>query len=290
MVTGVIIVTDYSNVQGRFKSSDGLELFYQKWIADEVRGVVVIAHGLGEHSNRYQNLLDQLAGKGLSFYALDHRGHGRSQGKRGHILCFKEYIDDLNILVQMARKENPDLPLILLGHSMGGVIAFQYALNFSNMIDGLILSSAGLKPILGVPSWLQKLVGILAKICPGLAISNGLDAAGLSHDQTVVDNYLNDPLVHDKVSIRWFTEFISAGQETLRRAGEITMPLLIIHGKEDPIVDYRGSEQTMQRASSADKTLYVFDGLLHETMNETPDQREEVLAKVEQWILSHIEP
>ncbi|HOQ09440.1 MAG TPA: lysophospholipase [Syntrophomonadaceae bacterium] len=284
----MIIVPAYQNIQDKFNSSDGLELFCQKWIADQVKGVVVIAHGLGEHSNRYQNLLDQMAGKGISFYALDHRGHGRSQGKRGHILSFKEYVDDLDILVQTARRENPGIPLILLGHSMGGVIAFQYALKHSQAIDGLILSSAGLMPILAVPRWQQKLVGVLAKICPGLSIPNGLDAAGLSHDQRVVDEYLNDPLVHDKVSMRWFTEFISAGQDALGRAGELTMPLLIIHGKDDPICDYRASKQTMERASSADKTLYIFDGLLHETMNETADRRREVLAKVEQWILSHV--
>lgn len=281
---------DYRHIQGNFRSSDGLELFYQKWIVNEARGVVIIAHGLGEHSSRYQHLLDQMAGKNLSFYALDHRGHGRSQGKRGHILSFNNFLADLDILVQMARSENPDLPIILLGHSMGGVIAFQYALRYPKTINGLILSSAGLLPILDAPVWQQKLVRILSRIYPGLVVANGLNAAGLSHDQTVVDNYLNDPLVHDKVSVRWFTEFIFAGQEALRRAGEITMPLLIIHGKEDPIVDYRGSEQTMELASSSDKTLYVFDGLLHETMNETLDQRQEVLAKVEQWILSHIEP
>lgn len=278
----------YDCVQDSFISSDGLEIFYQKWLAHKARGTVVIAHGLGEHSSRYHNLLDQMAGKGISFYALDHRGHGRSQGKRGHILSFNEYIADLDVTVQMARCENPALPVILLGHSMGGVIAMQYALRHSQAIDALVLSSAGLIPILDVPAWQQKLVKVLSRIYPGLVIPNGLDAAGLSHDQTVVNDYLNDPLVHDRVSVRWFTEFIAAGQEALQRAGEITIPLLLIHGQDDPIVDYKGSEQIMERASSADKTLYIFDGLLHETMNETLDRRQEVLAKVEQWILSHI--
>lgn len=281
---------EYNHIQGSFKSSDGLELFYQKWTANEVRGVVVIAHGLGDHSSRYQHLLDQMAGTGVSFYALDHRGHGRSQGKKGHILSFKEYIDDLDILVQMAHSENSQLPLMLLGHSMGGVIALQYALNHSQAIDGLILSSAGLIPILDAPLWQQKLVSIMSPIFPGLLIPNGLKATGLSHDQAVVDDYLKDQLVHNKVSMRWFTEFISAGQEALQRAGEITMPLLIIHGQDDPIVDYRGSEQLMEQASSADKTLYIFEGLLHETMNETLTRRQEVLDKVGQWILAHIEP
>jgi acylglycerol lipase len=281
-------VENYDYNSSYFSSPDGLKIFYQKWLSNHVKGVVVIAHGLGEHSDRYQHLLDQMAGHNISFYALDHRGHGRSEGKRGHVSSFNDYVNDLDILIQMARDENPNLPLLLLGHSMGGVIAFRYALSHSHKLDALILSSAGLIPILKVPGWQLKLVRILSRFTPGLLIANGLDASGLSHDQKVVENYVNDPLVHDKVSVRWFTEFISAGQEALQRARELSIPLLIIHGREDPIVDYRGSEHIMERATSVDKTLYIFDGLLHETMNESSEHRQDVLAKVGEWIIHHL--
>jgi acylglycerol lipase len=281
-------VENYHHSTGKISSQDGLKIFYQKWLSKQVEGVVIIAHGLGEHSGRYTHLLEELSGQNVSFYALDHRGHGHSEGKRGHILSFNDFVADLDVLINLAKKDNPDTPVVLLGHSMGGVIAFQYALYHPDMIDGLILSSAGLVPILDVPGWLQKLVRILSKVTPGLVIANGLDATGLSHDQKIVDNYLNDPLVHDKVSVRWFTEFISAGQEALSRAGELTMPLLIIHGKNDPIVDYQGSLKTMEQASSIDKTIYIFDGLLHETMNESLEQRQGVLAKVGEWITTHL--
>ena len=234
-------------------------------------------------------MVEEVACKGVSCYALDHRGHGRSEGKRGHISSFSDFTADLASLVEMARRENPAIPLILLGHSMGGVIAFQYVLQQSQAVDGLILSSAGLIPILDVPGWLQSLVKVLlSRIVPGLTISNGLDASGLSHDQPIVNQYLDDPLVHDKVTARWFQEFAAAGQDSLNRAGELTLPLLIIHGQNDPIVDYKGSVKAMELASSSDKTLHIFEGLLHETMNEPQELRQEVLNRVGEWIVAHI--
>jgi|LSQX01.3.fsa_nt_gb alpha-beta hydrolase superfamily lysophospholipase len=280
---------NYVHSSASFQSFDGLKLFYQKWLCKDAKGVVIIAHGLGEHSSRYSHLVEELAGKGVSFYALDHRGHGRSEGKRGHISSFSDFTADLASLVEMARRENPAIPLILLGHSMGGVIAFQYVLQQSQAVDGLILSSAGLIPILDVPGWLQSLVKVLlSRIVPGLTISNGLDASGLSHDQPIVNQYLDDPLVHDKVTARWFQEFAAAGQDSLNRAGELTLPLLIIHGQNDPIVDYKGSVKAMELASSSDKTLHIFEGLLHETMNEPQELRQEVLNRVGEWIVAHI--
>ena len=288
LVTEVSGMENYVHSSASFKSFDGLKLFCQKWLSKDAKGVVIIAHGLGEHSSRYNHLLEELAGKDISFYALDHRGHGRSEGKRGHISSFTDFTTDLDSLVDMARRENPSIPLILLGHSMGGVIAFQYVLQHPQALDALILSSAGLIPILDVPGWLQSLVKVLSRIAPGLTISNGLDASGLSHDQSIVTQYLNDPLVHDKVTVRWFTEFIAAGQESLSRAGELSLPLLIIHGQNDPIVDYKGSVKAMELASSPDKTLHVFEGLLHETMNEPQELRQEVLTRVGDWIMAHL--
>jgi alpha-beta hydrolase superfamily lysophospholipase len=119
---------------------------------------------------------------------------------------------------------------------------------------------------------------------PGLAMSSGLDAGHLSHDQTVVNSYQADPLVHDRVTARWYTEFTEAGEECLRRAHELTMPLLIIHGQGDKIVDWRGSETVMNTASSADKEFHLFDGLFHETMNEAAEQRIQVLECIGSWI------
>lgn len=281
-------MAELNETMGIFAGVNSDQIYYYCWKAEEPRGVVVIAHGLGEHSGRYANLIRIMQDDGISFYALDHRGHGRSAGKRGHIGSFSEYIEDLKTLFKLVQKENQSIPIILLGHSMGGVIALQYALKYPRDIDGLILSSAGLIPAGGLPGWKKMLAGFLSKIAPDLAISNGLNSSDLSHDQHVVDAYINDPLVHDRVSSRWFTEFSRAGADSLSRAAELNMPLLIIHGADDKIVDFRGSREIMESASSADKQFYLFEGLYHETMNEASPEKEKVVNSIREWILKQV--
>lgn len=282
-------MTEYKEKKGTLYADDGLKLFCQSWESEKPEALIVIAHGLGEHSGRYQNLIDCLQGQAVSFYALDHRGHGQSEGKRGHIERFSDYVLDLKKYIDLVKAECPGLPLILLGHSMGGVIALQFALQYPEDIDALILSSAGLIPAVSIPGWQEKMARLLSRLAPRFSMSNGLDAAGLSHDKQVVEQYIADPLVHDKVSARWYTEFTDAGQNGLERTRELSMPLLIIHGKSDPIVDYRGSVQLLERASSRDKTIYLFEGLFHETMNETLEERQQVLEKMNSWIIEHLD-
>lgn len=278
----------YQHRSGRFTAFDGKAIFYQVWASETTHGLLIIAHGVGEHSGRYGPLIRQLQGKGVSVYALDHRGHGQSEGKRGHIKAFSDYIKDLSDLVEISRQHHPQRPVILLGHSMGGVMALHYALEKPQAIQGLILSSAGLIPIIPASPCQQGLGKLLSMLAPSVLLSNGLDTEMLSHDPDMVKQYRNDPLVHDKVSVRWFTEFIRAGQNALERAESLQMPLFIMHGKSDAIVDYRGSVLIMERAQSVDKTLHLFEGLYHETMNETLEQREQVLTAVEDWIIRQI--
>lgn len=263
-------------------------MFWQAWMAPKPDGVLVIAHGLGEHCGRYSGLISSLEGKHVSIYTLDHRGHGRSGGKRGHIMYFREYIDDLKLLFNKIKAAHPDVPLILLGHSMGGVIAFKYTLTYPHDVAGLILSSAGLIPAVAIPAMKQKATIILSCLAPGLAMSNGLVASLLSHDESSVKAYIDDPLVHDRVTSRWYMEFTNAGRECLTQAYKLDLPLLIIHGRNDGIVDFHGSVQVMEKAASLDKKLYVFDGLYHETMNELAADRKKVIAIVSQWILTHV--
>ena len=282
-------MADFKESSGSFVGLDNTRIYYNCWKVDSPRGIVVIAHGLGEHYGRYNNLLTSMESDDISFYALDHRGHGRSEGKRGHINTFAEYTGDLKKFIKMVKAENPGLPVILLGHSMGGTIACKFGQDYPGDIDGLILSSAGLIPAFKVPAWKTGMANLLANIMPGLSMSNGLDRSALSHDQTVVEAYGNDPLVHDRVTARWYVEFSRAGEECLRRANELTMPLLIIHGADDKIVDPQGSKQIMAQASSTDKQLYIFEGLYHETMNELPPEREKVLKTLRDWIIKQVE-
>lgn len=279
---------DFKETTGIFAGVNSVQIYYHSWRADNPRGIIVIAHGLGEHSGRYLNLINTMQNDGVSFYALDHRGHGRSEGKRGHLNAFAEYTEDLKMLFKLVQKENPGVPIILLGHSMGGVIACQYALTYPQDMNGLILSSAGLIPAMKIPNWKKWLANTMASLAPALAMSNGLDRSHLSHDQSVIDAYSNDPLVHDRVSFRWVAEFTQAGEDCLNRATELSMPLLVIHGEDDKIVDCQGSKEVMAKASSQNKQFYLFKGLYHETMNEIPPEREKVVNNVREWIIKQL--
>lgn len=286
----VVSTKEYTHNVGTFIGKGGVEIFFQSWNVPKPKGVVIIVHGLGEHSGRYENLLEKMKGKGVSFFAPDHRGHGRSGGKRGHVMSFMEYVFDLKLLVDFIRDDYEKIPLFLLGHSMGGVIALKYAFTYQEDIDGLIISSAGLVPVLEVPKWKESLGRFFSRRMPGLTMPSGLPAEAISRDNAVVKAYEDDPLVHDKVSSRWFTEFTDSGQECLDRAGELKVPILLFHGTEDGLVHPRGTEQIYEGASSRDKELYLFDGLYHETMNELPEDRERVLNMVSGWILKRIAP
>jgi alpha-beta hydrolase superfamily lysophospholipase len=278
---------DYVEHCGLLKAADGLQLFWKAWTVPHPAGIVIIAHGVGEHCGRYCHLTASLANKNISVYALDHRGHGRSEGRRGHVMRFTEYTEDLKLLFDRVKIENPVLPVILLGHSMGGVIAFKYVLTYPGDVHALVLSSAGLIPAVPIPLWKKTTAIALSRWAPAFTMSTGLDVNLLSHDQSIIQACLNDPLVHDRASGRWYTEFTKAGQDCLKHAEELILPLLIIHGREDRIVDCRGSEEVMERASSSDKTLYIFDGLKHETMNEQEPDRARVLGIVSRWIMEH---
>ncbi|HNX91911.1 MAG TPA: lysophospholipase, partial [Syntrophomonas sp.] len=188
-------MADYKQTSGYFIGLNNTRLFYQSWQAERPCGAVVIVHGIGEHSGRYNNLIDRMQNDSISFYALDHRGHGLSEGKKGHINSFDDYTTDLKSFIEMVRTEETGLPIILLGHSMGGTIACKFALNYSGYINGLILSSAGFIQAVKVPVWKKTMARLLGNIVPGLSMPTGLESSALSHDQQVVDDYSNDPLV-----------------------------------------------------------------------------------------------
>lgn len=280
---------NYTESTGNVLGQGSVSLYWHSWNVAEPLGIVVLAHGVGEHGGRYLNLINRLQGEGISFYAIDHRGHGRSQGKLGHIVSFMEYIADLKLLVDIAHNQNPEIPLIMLGHSMGGAIAARYALEHPADIDALVLSAAGLIPKISVPRWQDKLARFLSRVVPAATFPNGLSVEDLSHDPQVIKAYVDDPLVHNKITARWYTEMLSNSQQVLGRATEFAMPLLVVHGGADPIVDVFGSEQIFKAARSEDKQYKIFPGLYHETMNEMQSDREEVLAFIGGWILDHLD-
>lgn len=268
---------------------DGLKLFYREHRADPERAKMVIAHGLGEHSGRYGNIVERLAAEGFTIWALDHRGHGQSEGPRGHIVAFENYLDDLRAMVQLCRQEPPrDKKCFLLGHSMGGLIAILFALRFPQMIDGLIVSSPALG-LRGKVGGIKSAVGkIMSHVWPGLSLSNGLDASKISHDEEVVRSYMNDKLVHDRVSARWFTEFVSAMEKASESASQLGVPILMQLAGDDHLVDVNASKSFFEKLRLKDKTIHFYDGLYHEIYNEAESQRVKVLNDLEAWLRARV--
>jgi len=196
----------YQHSTGTFIGKGGIEIFFQQWEVANPKAILIIIHGLGEHSGRYGNLIDALQNKGIAIYGLDHRGFGRSGGKRGHVDSFMDYIYDMKIFVNMLKDKHPNKPVIMLGHSMGGVLALKYALTHAEDLDALILSSPGLVPAIKVPAWKKNLAIFLSSKIPSLTMPSGLDATTISRDKEVVKQYLADPLVHDKVTPRFYVK------------------------------------------------------------------------------------
>jgi len=273
--------------EGEFKGRGGVRIWYQVWRPEAPKAVVALAHGLGEHSGRYRNVVDWLVPRGYAIYALDHRGHGRSGGRRGHLDRFSDYLDDLQQCIGLAAEQEPGRPLFLLGHSLGGIIALAYAIERPQGLRGVIASSPGLRRRFDVPPLKLFLGNLMSRIWPAFTQRSGLPASGLSHDPQVALDYLGDKLVHDLVSARLFSEITKAGDGVLAHAGDLHLPCLLLQGADDPIVDPQGTREFYDRAGSADKTLHLYPGFYHEGFNEVGKERP--LGDLSAWLDAHLD-
>jgi len=268
-------------LEGTFSGFEGTNLFFREWNVKDPVACILIVHGLGEHSGRYEKLARDFNKNDFSVFTFDLRGHGRSEGKRGHIMSFNEYLYDLDNFKQRVLKRS-SRPLFLLGHSMGGLIAMNYAIKNSTGIHGLITSSPLFRIRAKVPEWKKKLGVFLSTRIPGLSMSNGLNPAHLSHDKEIVRAYKNDPLVHTRVTARWFTEVTKAMEETFKTASRLSIPVLMLHGGSDLLTDPAGSEEIYSLLTTSDKTINIYDGYYHEIYNEI--ERQKPVNDTIEWI------
>lgn len=275
------------NATGTLAGAGGREIFWRSWASDTdpARGAVVIVHGAGEHSGRYQHVAQRLVAEGYAVYALDHRGHGRSDGPRALIDRLDRAVADIDGVVMMARGAHPELPVFMLAHSMGGTFAVQYALAHQQHLAGLILSGP-LAALDGAPAPLRILGRVLSVVAPGTGLI-AVDAELVSRDPQVVKAYRADPLVHHgKLPARTLAELASAIDAFPERAPQITMPTLILYGTEDRLAPPRGSVMLGERIGAADITITPYQGLYHEIFNE-PEQ-DTVLDDVCAWLNAHV--
>ncbi|KWF65478.1 hydrolase [Burkholderia multivorans] len=273
---------------GRLRTADGVELASYRWPADAraaaPRATVALLHGLAEHAGRYAPLAARLNAAGIDLLAIDLRGHGRSPGKRAWVARFDEYLDDADALVAEAARAST--PLFLMGHSMGGAIAALYAIERApargRTLAGLVLSSPALAPGRDVPRWMLALSRVISRVWPTFPAIR-IDAALLSRDADVVAANRADPLVHHgPVPARTGAEILNAMARIERGRSALRVPVLVYHGTADKLTEPDGSRTFGARVGSADRTLTLYEGGFHETMNDI--ERERVIDALIGWI------
>jgi len=274
--------------EGFFKGVRDYDIFHQCWLPEgDPRAALLIVHGLGEHSSRYTNVVEYFVPLGYAVYALDHLGHGKSAGTRVYVDRFTDYTDTLHTYLRMVRDQLPQVPLFMFAHSMGGLIGAAYLLDHQDELDGAILSA----PVVKISDTVSPVALTMSKVFSALLPKMGMlavDAGGVSSDPRVVQAYRDDPLVHHgKVSARLGAEMLRAMQRVTAEAETIALPLLLIQGGADKLVDPQSAQMLYDLASSADKTLHVYEGFCHEMHNEP--ECATVLADIEDWLVAHVQ-
>lgn len=266
-------------------AKDGKSLYGGEWLVENPKAAICLVHGLGEHIGRYEHVAEFLNANQISFFTTDLRGHGQSEGKRGHTPSHDMLLDDVEELLMYARAEYNDLPLFLYGHSLGGNIVTNYVLKKNtNELAGAIISSPWLQLAFEPPSFQIKLAKFFSGIFPALTQPNGLDVAHLTNDEVVNQAYANDPLNHNKISTRLFTEAYHEGLWTLENTRKNKIPLLIYHGSEDQITSPEASKLFAERIGEQ-ASYHQWKGIKHEPHNDV--KKEEVLEMILAWVSAH---
>jgi len=274
--------------EGTFKGKSGLNLYWQAWLPPAPpKAVLVVVHGLAEHSGRYGNPVQYFVPRGYAIYSFDLRGHGKSEGVRCYIDRFSDYLDDMRTFHDMVRGIYPGAKLFLLGHSVGGTIATAYAARYRAELAGLILSAPALKPGASITGLQVMMARVLSALLPKMGVAS-LDSSGVSRDRAVVEAYDNDPLVYrGKVTARLGAELIRVMEKDLpAKMPGLELPLLVMYGSEDRLANPVGSELVYRLAKSKDKTLKRYEGFYHEIFNDP--ERGRVFADMETWLAAHL--
>jgi alpha-beta hydrolase superfamily lysophospholipase len=267
---------------GDYTGAGGLRLFRQSWRpAGAVRAVVANIHGLGDHSGLYPTLVDHLVASGIAVHAPDLRGNGRSPGQRAYIARWEEFREDLQRFLEVVQEEEPGRPLFLLGNSLGGLIALEFALHHPEGLRGVIAASPPLGR-LGVPPPLLFLGRILSRVWPTFSLRTGMDLSGLARDPVVAQTVLADPLFHRYGTARLSTEVVAAIARVQAGAARFPLPLLVLHGGADRMVPPEGSRRFVAAAGHPDHRLIEYPESYHVLFADTG--RERTLLDLTRWI------
>jgi alpha-beta hydrolase superfamily lysophospholipase len=280
-----VSTTALRHEEGRLTGARGVAIYHQTWLPTaDPSGVVVIAHGFAEHGGRYAGVAERLVAAGYAVRAADHRGHGRSGGRRTSVVRFADYVTDLKTVISTCRKQWPDQQIFLIGHSMGGLVALSLAVTYPESLDALVVSAPAACP--GEVSRSTIFIGkVLSRALPDVGVL-ALPLSRISRDPAVVAAYNADPLVfRTRIRARLGAEMLQTMEEVSNGLPALRLPLLVMQGTEDGLVDPGCGPMVYERAGSPDKTLKMYDGLWHEIFNEP--ERDMVLGDLVSWLDAH---
>lgn len=267
-------------------TKDGKKLFARSWIPEkESKAVILLVHGLGEHTGRYSTWAKLFNESGYSFLCFDQRGHGNSEGKRGHISSINLFLEDIDLLIKKSDELFPGQKKILYGHSMGGNLVLNYIIRYNTPISALIVSSPWLKLYKEPSGALLFFAKAMKHILPSLTLANGLSSDQMTHDPEINKNYSPDPLNHDRISLKMFDELYNSGLYALENAFKINYPLLLMHGSADTITSAKASENYLLNTSRKNH-FKLWEDQYHELHNELI--KEEVFNYIIDWLKDKI--
>jgi alpha-beta hydrolase superfamily lysophospholipase len=271
--------------QGYEIACHGKKLFGQAWLAEDPRGVVVLVHGMGEHSGRYSSsVVPQLVGEGYSVFATDHFGHGHSEGRRGYSPGYEGVMDSIGLTQEKAQAEIPGLPVFLYGHSMGGNAVLGYAMSRKPQVNGVISTSPFLKMAFSPPAWKMGMGKLFSYVLPWITMPSGLNPEHISREPWEVKKYIEDPLNHDKVSPNFVFPFLEKAAWMMSHAQELEVPVLLCHGTGDQITSHWATKAFAKQLKQAE--LHLFEGGFHELHNDL--DRDEFYRIITSWLDKNI--
>ncbi|MCP4755854.1 MAG: alpha/beta hydrolase [Proteobacteria bacterium] len=274
------------NTENHFDGINDTKIYYQTWTPDSPKGLLIIIHGYGEHSGRYMNVVNTLVPEGYTVWALDHRGHGKSEGQRCYVNRFTDFLEDVATFEKIARDAHSELPVHVLGHSMGSIIANHYVSSrTAQNYQSFTLSGTGAAPGPAINTVTLLLSKILSAILPKMSIPSGLDPNFISYDKKVVEEYVNDPLVENKIAPRLANEMMAYLQKMVPAASKLKIPTLMQIGSEDESFHPDSWDALFEAIAVEDKVFKKYEGYRHEVYNEI--KKEVPLNDLKDWINKH---
>jgi acylglycerol lipase len=275
--------TRIRRTEAQLSGARGEVLFRREWRGPAPARSLLLVHGLAEHSGRYEHFGAWFAERGCAVHAYDLIGHGRSEGARGHLRRFSDFLDDLDAMLQFVRERDPELPIVLVGHSVGGLVVTAFASERGPDVAGIATSGAALMLSSDVSPRTVALANALAPALPRLRLDAKIDPAGLSRSPEVVQAYGEDPLVFSKVTLSFAKSLFGAIRRSASAGSRIRVPMLLLHGEDDPICPVMGSRLLFSQLEVGRAALTTYPGLRHEIFNEP--EHEQVFEDLLGWLL-----